>query len=278
MNTRMTIGTVWRMGLAMLVAVTTATAEAPALLHAHAHNDYEHEHPLTDALSQGFTSVEADIHLQEGELLVAHSRAQIKPDRTLRKLYLEPLRQLVRANHGRVHPERAGFYLLIDYKGDDRFGGGEAIHLKLREQLTEYADVLTRFDGTNVQTKAITVVLTGARPMQTVKGESTRYWSIDGQLPELSPVESPALVPWISFDWPDHFKWKARAPIPAEEDAKLADMVTKAHAAGRLIRFYGAPDNPRFWECSRTHGVDLVNTDKLKEFAQWCAEHPELNK
>ena len=42
------------------------------LERAHAHNDYEHERPLLDALDHGFCSVEADIVLSEGELLVAH--------------------------------------------------------------------------------------------------------------------------------------------------------------------------------------------------------------
>ena len=42
------------------------------LTNAHAHNDYEHTHPLADALEQGFCSIEADIHLVNGKLLVAH--------------------------------------------------------------------------------------------------------------------------------------------------------------------------------------------------------------
>jgi len=36
------------------------------LLNAHAHNDYLHKNPLFDALKNGFTSVEVDIHLLNG--------------------------------------------------------------------------------------------------------------------------------------------------------------------------------------------------------------------
>ena len=61
------------------------------LLRAHAHNDYEHDRPLYDALDHGFTSVEADIHLVDGQLHVAHDSDEITPNRTLRSLYLEPL-------------------------------------------------------------------------------------------------------------------------------------------------------------------------------------------
>ena len=37
---------------------------------AHAHNDYYHKRPLLDALSHGFCSVEADVFLKNGRLLV----------------------------------------------------------------------------------------------------------------------------------------------------------------------------------------------------------------
>ena len=41
---------------------------ATPLANAHAHNDYEHERPLLDALDQGFTSIEADVFLVEGQV------------------------------------------------------------------------------------------------------------------------------------------------------------------------------------------------------------------
>ena len=49
----------------------TATDSAKPLANAHAHNDYEHDRPLLDALDEGFTSIEADVFLVEGQLLVA---------------------------------------------------------------------------------------------------------------------------------------------------------------------------------------------------------------
>ena len=66
------------------------------LPRAHAHNDYQHERPLLDALDHGFGSIEADIHLINGNLLVAHNRDEAQPDRTLQGLYLDPLRQRIR--------------------------------------------------------------------------------------------------------------------------------------------------------------------------------------
>ena len=83
--------------IANLVLITVAfaaeTAAVAPLAQAHAHNDYEHDRPLLDALDHGFTSVEADIYLVDGALLVAHNRRDVKPERTLEKLYLDPLQE-----------------------------------------------------------------------------------------------------------------------------------------------------------------------------------------
>ena len=58
------------------------------LAKAHAHNDYEHTRPLLDALDHGFTSVESDVWLVNGELLVAHIRKTKILIAALKSLYL----------------------------------------------------------------------------------------------------------------------------------------------------------------------------------------------
>lgn len=63
------------------------------LRRARAHNDYEHALPLLDALGHGFGSVEADIWLVGGRLLVAHEEGGLDPARTLESLYLDPPRR-----------------------------------------------------------------------------------------------------------------------------------------------------------------------------------------
>jgi len=99
--------------LASSPAVSFAASEAhpvagavagAGLERAHAHNDYEHDRPLYDALSRGFKSVEADVWLVGGELLVAHDREDVRRGRTLESLYLAPLRQLIKQNGGAVYP------------------------------------------------------------------------------------------------------------------------------------------------------------------------------
>ncbi len=101
----------------------------------HAHNDYEHHRPLFDAMENGFCSVEVDIHLVDGELLVAHDRHQTTKGKTLQNLYLDPLRQRVRTNSGSVYPDGGEFTLMIDIKTD---AGVDLINVDNLEAFREY--------------------------------------------------------------------------------------------------------------------------------------------
>src|SRR5205807_6937043 len=128
----------WDGSLSKSAAASPETNSPPPLIHAHAHNDYEHPRPLLDALDHGFCSIEADIYLVDGKLLVAHDRNKVKPERTLQALYLEPLRQRVKANGGRVYRGGPECVLLIDIKSD-----WQTLYPVLRATLKEYADILT---------------------------------------------------------------------------------------------------------------------------------------
>src|SRR3954468_3891095 len=90
--------------VALLLLLPASGIAAPQqqtpLLALHAHNDYEHPRPLLDALDHHFCSIEADIYLVDGKLLVAHERKQVTPERTLESLYLEPLRDRVLKGRG----------------------------------------------------------------------------------------------------------------------------------------------------------------------------------
>ena len=165
------------------------------LPQAHAHNDYEHERPLLDALSHGFCSVEADIYLVDGALLVAHDREDLRPDRTLQSLYLDPLRARVKSHGGHVYRDGPLFTLLIDFKT-----AGEPTYRVLREVLADYREMLvTEVDGKR-QPGAISVVISGNRPMATISTDQDRLCGIDGRLSDLQtkmPADLMPLAFWL---------------------------------------------------------------------------------
>src|SRR5438128_5434685 len=102
--------------VAFLLLCAGCAAQPTPLIHAHAHNDYEHPRPLLDALDCGFCSIEADVHLIDGQLVVAHDADKAVPSRTLERLYLKPLRDRLCHHGGRVYPGGPTVTLLIDIK------------------------------------------------------------------------------------------------------------------------------------------------------------------
>lgn len=241
------------------LALAQPTAVTP-LPQAHAHNDYEHQRPLFDALEQGFCSVEADIFLTKDELLVAHHFLDLKPGRTLQKLYLDPLRERVQANGGRVFKEGPKFHLLIDVKTD-----AKATYAALAKVLADYADILTTTRDGKTTPGPITVVVSGGCDRQAIAAAKIRHAAIDGRPGDLDSDAPASLIPWVSASWGSQFQWNGIGAMPEAERKKLRDHVARAHAKGRLVRFWGTPDRPEAWAEQRDAGVDLINTDKLAE-------------
>lgn len=232
------------------------------LLRAHAHNDYAHTRPLLDALDQGFCSVEADIYLENGKLLVGHDKQDLRPERTLTSLYLEPLWKRVKANRGSIYPEPAPATLLIDIKTDSA-----RVYAALKEVLKPYAPMLTRFENGKVQRRAITIILSGDRPREVLAAEPHRLAALDGRPDDLGKNLPVALFPLISESWFSLFRWYGTGLMTRTDREKLSTLIEQAHTEGRTIRFWAAPDNPAGWEVCWRSGVDYLNTDKLAELA-----------
>lgn len=245
----------------------TADRAVRPLIQAHAHNDYEHPRPLLDALDLGFCSVEADIWLSEGQLLVAHDRANLKPERSLQGLYLDPLRARIRSRGGRVYADGPTCTLLIDVKSD-----AVPTYAILRNVLRAYADILTEFTPTNTTTRALTVVLTGNRATEMVAAESVRQVALDGRLTDLESNLTTNLCPLISDNWQSHFTWRGDGPLPAAEREQLQQYVQRAHEQRRRLRFWGVPDSRAGWRELQRAGVDLIGTDDLPGLAGFLGE------
>lgn len=255
--------------IAALIAVLALSAEAAVtpLPQAYAHNDYRQARPLHDALDRGFCSVEADVHLRDGELMVAHAGDEIKPGATLRKLYLEPLLARVRANGGRVHKGGPTFLLMVEFKSD-----GDESWQVLREQLKPYAEMLTVFTAAKTVHGAVTVVITGHRPGKIFRAEPRRQAALDGGFSDRNSPE-PTLYPVISDNWGARFQWRSGRMEP-EERERLERAVRDAHGHARLIRFWGAPDREEAWALLREAGVDLINTDRLERLKNFLLAPP----
>ena len=246
-------------------ALASGLAQFPVptpLWRAHAHNDYLHPRPLADALAHGFRSVEADIWQTNGALLVAHDFRDTSPEKTLAALYLDPLRAFFRTNVWKGGAP--ALTLMIDVKSD-----AEKTYAVLRNVLRGYADILTRFESNTIHTNAVIVIISGARAEAVLRAEPVRFAALDGREPDLEKNPPVALMPLVSDNWTKHFQWRGVGPMPGEEREKLRQLVRRAHAQGRRLRLWAAPDHEAGWKELFEAGVDLVNTDKLAELERF---------
>jgi hypothetical protein len=231
---------------------------------AHAHNDYEHDRPLHDALSHGFTSVEADVWLVDGELLVAHDLVDVDPARTLESLYLDPLQDLARGRGRSVYPGWDGsVQLLIDIKSE-----GEPTYAAIHDELAEHKAIMTSTVHGRVRTGPVTAVISGNRPLETMREQLVRYAYYDGRSGDLGSGLPASLMPLVSDNWTNLFTWQGDGAMPAAERERLHAFVDEAHAAGYRVRFWATPDQPgaareAMWTELAEAGVDHINTDDL---------------
>lgn len=227
----------------------------------HAHNDYEHDRPLFEALENGFTSVEADVHLIDGRLLVSHERpADTTRAQTLEELYLRPLRDHVRKNDGRIYDGYEDFfYLMVDLKT-----AAGPTYDALRDILVEYADILS-VAGDSVPGKPVKVLVSGNRPVATLLDHTRKYAALDGRPEDLGKGIAPSLMPLISQSYGRYLSWQGDGPVDERELDALRKMVDAAHHEGKRVRLWGAPDNPEAWGMLLDAGIDVINTDKLSQ-------------
>lgn len=234
---------------------------------AHAHNDYKHPNPLTDALSHGFQSVEADLFLIEGKLLVAHDLDEAKPANTLQALYLDPLQARAKKHGGKVYADgKEPFYLLIDLKSE-----GETTYRALHQVLTQYQEILTEFQDTAINQKSVTIIISGNRPAELLKSLKPRLAGRDGRLDDLATAD-PHFTPWISDNWQNHFQWEGKGEVPQADRDKLKSLITQAHARKLQVRFWAIPDQPEAWKLLREHEVDFINTDQLEKLSAFLRQ------
>jgi hypothetical protein len=251
-----------------LLVSARALAQSP-LDHAHAHNDYEHARPLLDALERGYGSVEADIYLVDGALLVAHARDSVRADRTLESLYLAPLRAWIDAHGGRVYADRPPLTLLIDVKSH-----AESTWVALEPLLRKFDDVIASWHGDSMTTRPVVAVISGERPLVTLPAQVDRWAGLDGRLADLDtmPGLPAAAMPLVSDDWAQVTDWRGLGAPPDSARHRVASAVARAHAQGRRLRFWNTPDLPVVWQLLLQSGVDLIGADDLDALRRFLSD------
>jgi len=281
---------------------------ATVYAHAHAHNDYLNDQPLTGALGHGFTSVEADVWLDGGALVLCHAMRgetcyddtpgslggpRVMPKRRLEDSYLAPLLSQVGTAGGQVYPGYSGrFLLLIEIKckreeqpvcpADQPVDTWRAIEQQLSRFQSEYHGPGQLFTGYRHGEKhpgAVQVVITGGyNSQQGTAGDSvrdhiddpssTRIAALDGGASDVTTATPTAVTPLISLGWSG--ATDGGCVGGGLTTAQLA-AVRAAHDGNYLVRIWGEPDCPRRADHT-TDPAKLAAYQRGRE-AAWTAIH-----
>lgn len=243
----------------LLLLSTIGVAQRGGVL-VHAHNDYEKPRPFTEAYEQRADYIEADVWLQNGQLIVAHSREEIKPDRTLDALYLQPITKLFDQHKGRISPDRTyAPALVIDIKG--KF---EEVMPILSEKLQRCINCFNR----TANPAAVQVIISGNRPKAEAFLDYPTFIWFDGRPTELYDEETLNRVALVSDSFRNYSRWDGTGDLPDPDKEKLKRIIKRVHKDEKPIRFWAIPDTPNAWKQLRKLGVDIINTDKVAECMQ----------
>lgn len=230
--------------------------------NAHSHNDYVNDTPFYKAFKRAFGSIEADVYPVNGSLLVAHSRKEIRGDRTLRKLYLEPLKEGLEKNCSRQ------LNLLIDIKENYE----QALPLMVRE-LRPVKHLVT----TPHKKRRLMVLISGNRPHPSLYKSYPDFVFFDADLTVPHTPNQWKRVGLVSLQFTRYSTWKGVGPVQEDEAVRVRHLIDSVHAAGKPIRFWAAPDNPLAWSQLMQWGVDYIGTDKINELADFISRQKQAS-
>jgi len=200
---------------------------------------------------------------------VAHDFDKIKPGRTLRNLYLEPLKNEIIKNNGSVYGNGEEVILFIDIKDD-----GLKTYQNLHRILTEYKRHLTSFAHEKKNQGSIMVVVSGNRPFEFMQSQTIRYAGFDGRLENRDSNISPNLMPVVSDNWAKYFSWNGTGKMPEEEKLKLQNYAEKARNQGYILRFWNTPNRTpeqrtAAWTELKNAEVGQIGADELTELHEF---------
>ncbi|MCG8311544.1 MAG: phosphatidylinositol-specific phospholipase C/glycerophosphodiester phosphodiesterase family protein [Cytophagales bacterium] len=257
--------------LGLIISANVSGQGMMLLRNGHSHNDYTRDRPLYDALNFGYTSIEVDVYLHNGRMVVTHDDTDLDEKPSLQDLYLDPLKSIIENNGGTVfEKDRTRLVLMIDLKSEK-----VSTYLALREICKNYLDIIERNENGKTVEGPVRLLLSGGPPIDLIEKEAERIFFVDGSIDQWSMDYPVSLMPRASANYRSYFRWHGNDKMPGAEEEKLRDLIRKAHSAGRKVRFWGCPNRPEVWEKLLDEGVDWINVDDLKGFRNFFMEYKD---
>ncbi|RFS26417.1 alkaline phosphatase [Chitinophaga silvatica] len=240
----------------LLLSNAQAQDKQYTMAQAHSHNDYERATPFYAAAALNFGSIEADIHLQNGVLYVAHDSRDIDPFRTFEALYLQPVIRQFALYKGKPYADGSPLQLLIDLKTE-----GTPTLQALQTLLTPYKQYFDRKANPN----AVKIVLSGNLPPMSDWQKFDQIFYFDGRPDSTYPASVKDRVAMISVSFDHYSRWNGKGTMIPSELQKVKAVIDQVHQLGFPFRFWGAPSTKSCYFKLMDLGADWIGTDYPSE-------------
>ncbi|MCS4436658.1 alkaline phosphatase [Aquiflexum gelatinilyticum] len=222
----------------------------------HSHNDYLRTVPFWDAFGAGCASIEVDVILRNGSLMAAHEAENIRPERTLKSLYLEPIQKA--KSLGMIAD--FDFHLLIDCKTEA---------YTTLDQIVKDASEFEEFLFSPKNPTGLKLIISGNRPKPEDYKNYPTYVFFDYQSKVLSPDLPWEKIGMVSLSFRQFSVWNGKGRIVQSERDSLVSFISKVHSFDKAVRFWASPDSKSAWKAFADLGIDYINTDQPYEANQY---------
>lgn len=248
--------------LAIIVALSsTASGQSFDASRVFAHNDYEGEIPFHTSYALQVGYIEADVFLLEGKLMVAHHQQEIRNDRTLEHLYLEPLSKALVQNNGFAYADTTRrLTLMIDLKTEGV------------STLKAIVNALSKFP-TLIASPTLQVMISGSVPDPGLWKQYPPFIYFDGRPGIQYSSDQWDRISMISTNFGSHVKWNGHGMLPVEAREKIQGLMATAHQHGKKFRFWATPDFENAWRELKAIDVDVIGTDRVLDLITFLQKH-----
>lgn len=249
---------VW-LTLFLIFTLHRATSQDYTSAAIFAHNDYVRATPFYTAYDLQVGYIEADVFLVDHELFVAHDKSEIRSERSLRTLYLEPLSAKIRQNNGHAYKDPGlALTLMIDLKTE-----GAPTLDALVKQIEKYPDIMT--------CSSLNIMISGSVPDPRTWKNYPSYITFDGRPNIPYTTDQLARVRMISTSFREHVNWDGTGRIPDDAAKVMTTLRDEAHAKNKTFRFWATPDSKHAWRELMRLKMDVIVTDDVMALARFLS-------
>lgn len=236
------------LSLFLLFTVFGLNAQDVRKSQLHSHNDYLQTVPFWTAFSAGATSIEVDVILKEGKLMVAHEPETIDPRRTIGSLYLDPISGGLKSG---VIPS-IDFHLLVDLK--------TAAHPAL-DVLLETMKPYEAFLYGKANPGGLKLIISGNRPDPEEYRNYPDWIFFDFQSKELTTDLPWEKIGMVSLSFRQFSVWNGKGRMVENERQAVQNFIDLVHSFDKPARLWASPDSKSAWKAFYEMGMDYINTD-----------------